>query len=160
MLSGTPKPLERLSIILGYPRAVSIHQSEAVLRIRHALVGGEAIPPDRLSIVLRDASTKFIVQTELVLRIGVLLVGREPIPPYRFDVVIEKRRSADDIVRYETRVLIVDRKSRNLRHAVRATARARKRGDRIEMTVAKAATDRAIADALQLVSNSRKKSRA
>ena len=78
---------------------------------------------------------------------------------YRLDVTIE-RSQRRGILEYETRVLVIDTRRSSLRHSVRAVARARISGRhagraRLEDRVARAATERAVRDALELVGGRR-----
>lgn len=91
----------------------------------------------------------------LVSRTIAAQVDSDALGAYRVDVVVQRGVTGGEVA-YETRVLVLDAKSRALRHVVRAVAKATlsrraSKNKRLESRVAVAATRRAIADALSLV---------
>ena len=86
--AASPKPPDRLGVVLRNPRACVVHDPEVDLRRGVALVGREPKPPDRLGVVLRNPRAGVVHDPEVELRRGVALVGREPKPPDRLGVVL------------------------------------------------------------------------
>lgn len=116
-----------------------------------APISAEAASPTRVTlgnVSLPTSSLRSVLDGELAARADVAA-------GYRLDIVVDRIQS-DSSIRFEARVLILDAKTKNLRHAVHARANAKRsahaaKNARMETTVAQAAMRRAVRDALSMI---------